>query len=419
MTKREQKKLNKKLFCALCDEIVLMTTMCELLEAGADIHARNENHETLLHVACKHLSPYWDKVRFLLEKGLGAEINAKDCNGNTPLLLACQDCDAIEDCLKLIDAGADIHTRNDQCETLLHIAAQKGNSEMLRILLKLGMQDELNALDKSQIGEAGNTPLYVAIWNRKYECARILIEAGANIYTRDSWGKPLLNTVAAIACGMIMKTMLERIKQKDLNMRDKQGNTPLYAALTVNNNECAWLLIEAGADIHAKNENSQTMLHGAAAASNAEIMKFLLSNGFKDKINEKDSKGKTPLHIACEEVKGYTCVRMLLDAGANPNMKTPNGLTPLHYAGWKTEHIRLLLKAGADVDATDDYGRTALIRAVEGVIEHHSNSYYDVMHLLLENGANIYAANKEGKTVLDFAENHPYLRSILQEWMNK
>ena len=87
--------------------------------------------------------------------------------------------------------------------------------------------------------------------------------------------------------------------------------------------------------------------------------------------------------------------QLLLDRGANVNAKDTDGRTALHYAGNNQEIAQLLLGRGADIDARDNYGRTTL---------HYARHNQEVIQLLLDRGADINARDNDGSTVLDMAK---------------
>ena len=100
-----------------------------------------------------------------------------------------------------------------------------------------------------------------------------------------------------------------------------------------------------------------------------------------------------------ETRKGHTeTVKLLLDKGADVNMKTDNGETALIEASENghIEVVKLLLDKGADVNAKDNYGNTSLILA-------SSYGYHEVVSILLENGADVNAITNSGYTALRLA----------------
>ncbi|WP_264686114.1 MULTISPECIES: ankyrin repeat domain-containing protein [unclassified Wolbachia] len=111
-------------------------------------------------------------------------------------------------------------------------------------------------------------------------------------------------------------------------LEETKSTELLDAVRTLNMKEIV-RLIEAGADINAKDKNERTPLHTAAEYSSTKAVKVLIEAGAD--INAKDKNERTPLHIAA--VKGYTeIVKVLIDLGADINAKDKNKKTPLHRA---------------------------------------------------------------------------------------
>jgi len=110
--------------------------------------------------------------------------------------------------------------------------------------------------------------------------------------------------------------------------------------------EIASILIAAGADVNAGEEDGGTPLFAAIRGDQTEAVSFLLSRGAN--VNATDNYGTTPLHLAA--LGNHTkIVSLLLGKGADINVTTKNGKTPLHYAesGKATEVITLLVAKGA------------------------------------------------------------------------
>ncbi len=142
-------------------------------------------------------------------------------------------------------------------------------------------------------------------------------------------------------------------------------------------------LFNKGVDIHHRNKYSCTFLHWAASYGNAEIAAFLIERGAA--IDTRTNCDFTPLHFA-------NCARtaeLLLDAGADItaiNGITPKGQwqslgnTPVHTAVWhnRMDVVQVLVKAGANIDAKNAEGITALHEAagclspetVRAIIDH-------------------------------------------------
>jgi ankyrin repeat protein len=171
------------------------------------------------------------------------------------------------------------------------------------------------------------------------------------------------------------------------------------------------LFLDAGMDPNTRSDSGVTGLMEAAYAGKDAVVYVLLARGAN--VSIKDSDGLTALHRAAAGPFGHGSVQALLDGGADPNARSANGETPLAAAlllplsDSSTEFlapnylltIKELLDHGADVNAAYGRGLTPLMRAAIG-----GNS--QVVHLLLDRGANARAVSYEGKTADAYALQH-------------
>ena len=158
-----------------------------------------------------------------------------------------------------------------------------------------------------------------------------------------------------------IKELIER--GENINVKHDKGFTLLMIAASESDNpEITKLLLNAGADVNAKDKQGVTALMKALKNGKPEIIKILLNSGAKVNDKEKES-GVTPLMIAAHS-NSPEVIKMLLDAGANVNdSENDHGLTPLMIAAMNNtnpEVIKILLQAGADINAKlKTYGATA------------------------------------------------------------
>jgi uncharacterized protein len=145
----------------------------------------------------------------------------------------------------------------------------------------------------------------------------------------------------------------------DLSAPDRFGMTPLSAAIYVGQSKFAVELIERGVNVNPTPAYPSAPLLDAAVACDQDTLASLLQHGAK--VNYSNEEGDTALLEASGNCPDGSIVRILLAAGADAN-GSAGGLTPLMAAAWigNERAIEALLAAGADPDAVDDYGDTAL-----------------------------------------------------------
>ncbi len=116
-------------------------------------------------------------------------------------------------------------------------------------------------------------------------------------------------------------------------------------------------LIDAGADVNAKDPEGKSPLHWVAGAT-PDVIAELLANGAN--VTAKDKYDRTPLHFV-SATGSVESVMLLLEAGADVNARTANDWTPIHGAAkfGMPENVEVLLEAGADASAKTEMGETA------------------------------------------------------------
>jgi ankyrin repeat protein len=150
----------------------------------------------------------------------------------------------------------------------------------------------------------------------------------------------------AAVCGDLKE--VERLLSLDptvVNCRDEYGFTPLHGVVGEDHFEMAELLIARGADVNARNDSGVTPLHLAA---NPEMVRILVKNGAE--LEARENGGGTPLHIVSEHPEALDVMQELLELGADVNAKDDSGRTALATALERDEQDKaeLLIAFGAD-----------------------------------------------------------------------
>ena len=203
-----------------------------------------------------------------------------------------------------------------------------------------------------------------------------------------------LSEPLAIADITQVRTLIEA--GADVNLRNKDGLTPLMMASKMGRIEVVKLLLKAKADVNARQSNGWSALFAAAAGNHVEVVRCLTENGAE--LNTKDTSGRALLGLAA--YAGYDAiVGILLENGAE--VDTRNGRTqetPL-IAACQEGHVgvaKLLLEHGADVNAERRDGANALHMATW-------NEHADVVRILLPYNPNPNMRGPQVKTLLMWA----------------
>ena len=277
-----------------------------------------------------------DKIVELLIGTPGVDINAKDRDQRTPLLIAAEVgrqsivkmlLDASD--LTRFRAGAaklDVDWADSDGDTALAGAAREGHSEVVRLLLTQGN------CDPQHRDQRGRTPLFHAAWQGHISIVKLLLESGkvdVNCQDNDGW-TPLL---AASGGGYvnIVKILLESGKV-DVNCQDNDSWTPLLVASGLGHVDIVKILLESGkVDVNCQDKYGRTPLFTVSERGHVNVVKILLESGKVD-VNCQDKDGWTPLFAASRW--GYVdIVKILLTVGkADPQARDLEGNTPLWYA---------------------------------------------------------------------------------------
>jgi ankyrin repeat protein len=346
-----------------------------LLEAKADPNAPLPGGETPLMTASRAGSA--SAVKALL--AAGASVDAKDDRrGQTALMWAAAEGHAAV-AQALIDGGADIRARVPSGFTPLLFAVRSGHLDTVRVLLKAGadVNETMSTASRRPYGgrlpPAGGSALLLAVMNAHFELAAHLLEAGANP-NADVPGYTVLHAITAVRKpgvgdndpapeGSGTMTSIELVKA--LAAHGAHLNARMTKRANLNNTRA--------------NEIGATPFFLAALTADAELMRTLAALGADPLLPNADN--STPLMVAAglatrspgedagTESEVLEAVQVALDLGADINAIDNNGETAMHSAAYKNlpKVVKFLAAKGARIDLwnrDDKFGWTPLAIAV-------------------------------------------------------
>jgi ankyrin repeat protein len=271
----------------------------------------------------------------------------------------------------LLDGGAEVDIKNDENCTPLYECVRRNKWSEARLLAERGA-------NVNSMSHLGGTPLNTAIKCCHEDLVRLLVDKGADVEEV----RPVIG-----GGGTVLHTILEELDCREHHSLPFDDVYPRIAEL----------LLEHGANVDGKKENGCTVLLEAARQANEAILQLLLGKGAAVDAESKD--GQTALHKAADfrhvgtrgdlNWIGNFCyaldeplqrwhkqeriAQLLLDWGAEIDAADHRGETALHVAAQcgNKAVVRILVKRGGAIDKINFEGQTALhLAALNGPLEH-------------------------------------------------
>ena len=409
-----------------------------LLKTDVDVNVPEADGTTALHWAVRlDLQPLADILI-----AAGADVMVANLFEVTPLSLAA--INGNRDMIgTLLAAGADPNVAMAKGEAALLTAARTGKADAIHMLVAYGA-------DVNVTQGAGQTPLMWAAAERHSDIVKVLLEHGADVRAVSEGGA----TVLLIAAREDELAIAGLLISAGANVNDMapDGTTPLIVATVRGHAELAMLLLDHGADPNTV-ATGYTALHWASGSWHTELTgrlrgiaterddEWLSLNGLRsgklELVEALLARGADPdVRLAAEPPQfGYasprfrvslvgatpfllaamdgniSVMRVLASAGADPLLGTDRNTTPLMVAAGlgrvpaetrvtekeSLQAVQLALELGADVNSTNDVGRTAL----HGAAHVRSDT---IVQLLVDEGAMLNVADERGVTPLMIAE---------------
>jgi len=362
----------------------------------------------------------------------GADPGKAASTGATPLVSAATS-GSVDAVKALVDGGADLNAREKtNGQTALMFAAWENRADVIRLLMERGAHPGLssfvNLLDEplfdddglpipkrkgaQSLGNSvmgGMTALHFAARDGNLDAVKALVESRADVnQVSGGDGSSPINIAIANGHYTVGKYLLDH--GADPNLANLDGLTPLYATVNMRYAPVSWAPNpRTDQESVGSTELLQALLEGGSNP-NARVKGKLWFSPTSHDRSWVDHKGATPFWRAAMS-SDVEAMRILVAGGADPNLPTDNGVTPLMVAagiGWAgnftqnapdswMEALKYCLELGADVNAVETRkGYTALHGAA-------SRGDIAMVQFLVDQGAKVDVVNKDGNSVADMA----------------
>lgn len=378
------------------------TSVVELiLSKGANINATDEKGYTALLFAANRGKNIENIIQLLIKNG--ADIHSLTPKGANALLLACLNVKRIGDLHYFVQKGLPLNSEDSYGRNAIDYASQVGNQALIRDLISAGIalkkevaliagegyrrhQNNLaffkflktiNA-DFSTTNSKGENILHIlALHNTQTEVFSFALSENANLSQTDNNGNTPLMNATIRNTPFVVKLILEKTPQ--INHKNKSGKTALTNAVEFNTASVVELLLKKGANVQILDQKKRSLA-------------YYLINSFSER-NKDDFYKKWDLlqqygldmtalngenyllHWAIEK-NNADLIQKIATLPLDINQKNNDGLTPLHKAimtAKDTKIIQLLIKLGADIKITTDFGETPFDLAQENETLQHQN----------------------------------------------
>jgi ankyrin repeat protein/Ca2+-binding EF-hand superfamily protein len=394
-----------------------------LLKLKADYGLLTRSGLSAVHIAAA--SDQGGVIPFLVsefECSLDKDAAATFEKGFTPLHFACQDCN-LSAITSLLTCNCNVDVQDDDGFTPLSVLARRTGTDrfpQLEECIKLLLAKHANPRLSTEQG--GNCALHVAAISNNVIMCHLLGRMDRDLLQmKNKDGKTPLQVAQRDAQNVLLKDhmsvlpdhtrmLLDACRHNDLskirdmaqrggdpNAEDGAGNTALYFCILNKSVEGAVILLSAGASVKGQKDRDSP-LHAAILTGVVPLVTALLDRN-ADAKHPDPKWGMQAIHAAAFFGKPLV-IRVLVGrkvSGVN-DVSNENGKRPVHWAAQRgqVECMEVLLDLGADIEALTDDGLTPLhLAAAHGRVA--------LIDVLLKAGANVDAVAPDGRTVLHFA----------------
>ena len=360
-----------------------------LLSKSTRVDLANVDGDTVLHeyagaddVSCQQMLAAIDG---------GAVVDWRNNVGETATFRACAAGSRTKVCA-LIEAGASTTLLHSRGRSVLHVALANKHAELARYLITQ------TDVDIDMGDNAGTTSLHMAVANGDLETTALLLSSGAAVSTRDVSGRSAVTMAAALHNADILRLLLEN--GAVLDAASGLDAYPLLMFAQTGDAVMVGVLMGQGIRLDEVDTDRRSALHLAIRGKHWDVVKLLLDNGASSET--RDNQGNTPLQDSCETCPDVDVILRLIAGGAPVNRDNLRGRTPLHAAVLQNsaDAVEVLVDNGSDVSAQDKDGFTPLMLAAASPADIRD---FESKCELIVRPSSVDLRNKERKSAMHYA----------------
>lgn len=396
----------------------------EYLYNNTNVHQQvDRNGFTLLHLAAEFGNHV--VVDHLVQ--MGAQVNARNRDGETPVALAIQAITMDRNTLVdnsmwktieiLLKGGAHLGIPDDSGKDCMDIIYNRNivipDGELQFLFSDYIEKSKTTEFISEMLIRTMDCPVYHSIWWADPQLTVAILAAGIDVNSTESTNQETaLHLATSLADRPNVKQLLD--SGADVNAKDADGRTPIFHHFnptidSEDNSDILCMLMNHGSILYDKDKYGSMQLKNILTNGVEKNIDILLHSGIN--FLAKDGRGRTPLHYMAANRNGKS-MNLLRGKNFDVNVRDNEGSTPLHVAVSRNclDNVKFLLNNGAEVNARTITNETPLHSAVKILKtwdELTSNAIQDrqnIVEHLLEHGAMCHSEKNEKNTVFHLDE---------------